>query len=102
MEKLLDWIDGIVSYVRYGNMSQIVLTINEDMYEMGMNMKRSLHEEVGEDVSVRLIVGEKLTLDDDVEIELKTGEIVMSLIYDGHLLSSPRMMTSIMHLDTEE
>ena len=101
MANLLDHLGGAWEYITKGNMSQVIISCSEDDYDFAMKFKKDLHDQ-SDEVNVRLVVGETLTLDEDTEIKLEKGVVALSFIHDGNFFARPSMETHTMTFEMEK
>ena len=101
MEKITDFFSELWEIITKGSLSQVILSCHEEDYEFAMGFKKTLHS-YSTDVGVKLVAGEKLTLDEDTVVDLIPGTMAITYIHDGNWLVRPSMETHTMTFEKEE
>ena len=96
IETITDFFGNAWERVTKGPLDSVVITCSEADYDMGMNMKKTMHQNSDGEVAVKLIMGDNLTFDNGDEIKLETGTMAISYIHDGNWFANPSIETHTM------
>jgi hypothetical protein len=99
MTFIKDWCEAIWEYVTKGSVEQILITCNEQNYDMCMDIKRDMHEDT--DTGVRLCIADEIVVD-DTRVAIHDDTIVFSYFHEGNIIFKPCVSMYTFNVNKEE
>jgi len=92
-------IESVWDYITKGSVEQILITCNEENYDMCMDIKRDMHEDT--DTGVRLNIADRIIIE-DTQLEIEDDTIIFSYFHKGNIIFKPCVSMYTFNVNKEE